>query len=150
MQPPLSLSSWSRDCSRDDSQLPHSGKLSRKKNFEGENFHEFQGFGSIRKSFLHKNRRPHTLIIGGAKQSTKVFSTNFLLSPIRQSFLPRKFPRYTVCTHNREDHHCARVIYNNPSSTTCNVCTLFDTKATQADILYTWYTSLSWGSLSRR
>ena len=68
------------------SSLPYSGKLSREKT------HEFRGFESIHESFLHKNRWPHPHISGGAKQSTKFFSANFLLPPVRQSFLPWKFP----------------------------------------------------------
>ena len=60
--------------------------------FEGENFRKFQGFGSIRESFLHENQQPHPHVSGGAKQSTKLFFANFLLPPIRQSLLPQKFP----------------------------------------------------------
>ena len=48
--------------------------------FEGENFHECRGFVSVHESFLRENRQPHTHLIGGAKQSTKVFFASFLFS----------------------------------------------------------------------
>ena len=78
--------------------LPYSGKLSKVKNFVN-----FEVSGLSMKVFSAKID-DHTLIIGGAKQSTKVFSANFLL---RQSFLSRKFPaiRYTVVTQSEQMVH---------------------------------------------
>ena len=66
-------------------------------NFWGRKLHEFWGIGSIRESFLHENRWPHSHVICSAKQSTKVFSMNFLLSPIHQ-FSPSKVSHYIVYT----------------------------------------------------
>ena len=47
-------------------------------------------------SFLCENRRPHTLVIGGASQSMKVFSTNFSFPTNSQMFSPSKISCCTV------------------------------------------------------
>ena len=63
-----------------------SGKLSREKTCE------FRGFVAICKSFLCKIWGHGILWRGTSKQLVKVFSVKSYFSPIRESFLPQKFP----------------------------------------------------------
>ena len=64
------------------SNLPYSGKLSREKNFR-----EFRGF-----VFMREIWGRGVLWHGKSEQSAKVFLAKIYFSPIRESFLPRKFP----------------------------------------------------------
>ena len=64
-----------------------------------ENFHEFHGFRATREGFLHENLGvPYPPMLGFS--IPQVFSAKWSLSPIRKSFLPRKFPaiRYLTST----------------------------------------------------
>ena len=62
----------------------------QRKTFEGENFHEFRGFRATCESFSTKFGRTIPTYVR-FQHSVKIFSTKWSLSPIHESFLPRKF-----------------------------------------------------------
>ena len=68
--------------------LPCSGKLSREKTFA--NFAVLWLFTKV--FFSPRNLGHGVLRQGKSEQSAKVFSTKIVFSPIRESFLPQKFP----------------------------------------------------------
>ena len=66
------------------------------KTFEGENFHKFQDFVALRKSFVAK--------FGGvpsfgttSKQSVKVLHENLTFHQFTKAFSCETFPLYTIC-----------------------------------------------------
>ena len=60
--------------------------------FESENFRKFRGFVAIRKGFLHKIWGCGTFGAAKASNLRKFSPRKSYFSPIRESFLPRKFP----------------------------------------------------------
>ena len=63
--------------------------ITLKETFEGENFHEFRSFVTIRERFLQEIRGHGVLWHSTSEQSAKVFSVKIIFFT---NSLPRKFP----------------------------------------------------------
>ena len=71
-------------------------------NFWGRKLSQISFFVFIHESFLCENWQPHSHLIGGAKQSTKVFFANFLfdhqINEFVKVFSLESLPQYGSCS----------------------------------------------------
>ena len=82
--------------------------------FKGENFHEFRGFVAIFESFLCKIWECDLIDAAQASNLWKFSPRKSYFSPIRTSFLPRKFPAIWYLSGMRSVAMClASVQYTN-------------------------------------
>ena len=65
-------------------------------NFEGENFRKFYGFVAIHESFLAKFGGMTSFGAAQVSNLQKFSPRKSYFSPIRESYLPRKFPLYGI------------------------------------------------------